>query len=108
MKKSQAQDKANRSELKLVIIDEVSSPPKFQLMTGQELFKLQMKLKENEKIEKAAYVNKVLKEKEIDFNLGISDHDFETKLKMMNNFYEKGHPIRIKVASKIANAKVYL
>ena len=102
---AEAKKQAESRQFKLVITDESCSPPKFKLMSGQELYKLQMKFKEAESDSKE---NKVLKEKEIDFNLGISDHDFEIKLKMISNFYEKGHPIKINIISKIAHKEVKL
>ncbi|CAF0987331.1 unnamed protein product [Brachionus calyciflorus] len=98
-----AKQLADQSELKLVIIDESCKPPKFKLMTGQELYKAQIKIRDDNK--NVDHSNKVTKEKEIDINLGISEHDLEIKLKMAHNFYEKGHPIRIKVLSKILNKK---
>jgi translation initiation factor IF-3 len=39
-------------------------------------------------------------------NLGIEEHDLETKMKMIKNFVEKGHPTTIKIDSKIHNKKV--
>ncbi len=92
--------------LKLVIIDEKTSPPKFKLMTGSELFQLQMTSRENSRTEKELN-DKPLKQKEIDLNLGISDHDLEIKLKMAQNFYEKGHSIKIVLSSKIFQKKVF-
>jgi translation initiation factor IF-3 len=99
---SEAKQLAEKRELKLVITDESCSPPRFKLMSGAELFKLQMKTKESD----ADNAVKNLKEKEVDFNLGISDHDFDIKMKMVANFHERGHAVKIKVISKIANKSV--
>jgi translation initiation factor IF-3 len=92
-----AKEMANKSELKLVIVDDKESPPKFKLMTGNQLYKSQMTTKDAVKAPKS---------KEIDINLGISDHDLDTKMKMLHNFHEKGHPVTIKIMSKIINKKV--
>jgi translation initiation factor IF-3 len=104
VKMSEAKRLAERGELKLAITDESCSPPKFKLMTGAELFKLQMKTKESD----AANPVKNLREKEVDFNLGISDHDFDIKMKMVANFYERGHAVKLKVISRIENKAVRL
>lgn len=106
MSMEKAKELADKSELKLVITDESCSPPKFKLMTGNELYKLQVKTRHDHKLDKES-ANKVTKSKEIDINLGISDHDLEIKLKMAHNFYEKGHPITIKILSKIINKRVF-
>jgi len=97
MSMEKAKEMANKSELKLVIVDDTESPPKFKLMTGNQLYKAQMNTKD---------AVKVPKNKEIDINLGISDHDLETKIKMLHNFHEKGHFVTIKLISKIMNKKV--
>lgn len=97
MSMEKAKEMADKSELKLVIVDDKESPPKFKLMTGSQLYKTQMTTKD---------AVKVPKNKEIDINLGISDHDLETKIKMLHNFHEKGHMVTIKIISKIMNKKV--
>lgn len=99
-----AKELADKSDFKLVIIDENCSPPKFKLMTGQELYKAQIKVRDEHK--KDSDEPKMAKEKEIDINLGISDHDLDIKIKMVHSFYDKGHPIKIKVLSKIQKKKV--
>ena len=94
-----AKAEAEKQELKLVIVEE-SSPPRFQLMTGSDLKELQMKLKKELKGEKEEA------EKVVKINLGIGEHDLETKMKAIKAFHEKGHPIRLLIASKILNKKV--
>ncbi len=96
-----AKDIADSKELKLVIIDEVSSPPKFKLMTGNDLYQLQIKYRDDYKENV-----KEPKTKEIEVNLGIDDHDLDIKLKMLKNFFEKGYSIKFKVTSRIINKKV--
>ncbi len=98
-----AKEKANSSNLKLVMIDETPSPPHAKFLTGKELYELQIKAK-REKQESDS--TKISKEKEVDMNLGIEEHDLETKMKMIKNFVEKGHPTTIKIDSKIHNKKV--
>ena len=89
---------ADRKELKLVMIDE---KPIFKLMSGQDLLKLQLKTRDDKKLEE-----KVHKLKEVDLNLGIDDHDLETKVNHVKGFYEKGHPIKIVIKSRIMNKNV--
>jgi translation initiation factor IF-3 len=96
-----AKDIADSKELKLVIIDEVSSPPKFKLMNGNDLYQLQIKYRDDYKENV-----KEPKTKEIEVNLGIDDHDLDIKLKMLKNFFEKGYSIKFKVTSRIINKKV--
>ncbi|RNA35400.1 translation initiation factor IF- mitochondrial [Brachionus plicatilis] len=103
MSMERAKELADKSELKLVLVDESCSPPKFKLMTGHELYKAQIKIRDEHKND--SDTNRVMKEKEIDMNLAISDHDLDIKIKMAHNFYDKGHPIRIKIISKIQNKK---
>ena len=88
-----------------MIIDESTKPPKFKLMNGNELYQLQLKHREEKRAEKDAGF-KYLKEKEIDINLGISDHDLDIKVKMIQNFFEKGNPIKIKIKSVIVGKSV--
>lgn len=101
-----AKELAEQSDFKLVIVDENCSPPKFKLMTGHELYKAQIKVRDEHKNDPDE--PKISKEKEIDINLGISDHDLDIKIKMMHSFYEKGHPIKIKIISKIQKKRVNL
>lgn len=105
MSMEKAKDLANRSELKLVITNDSTTPPKFKLMSGNELYKMQIKTRNENKFDKENTL-KVTKEKEIDINLGISEHDLEIKIKMAQNFYEKGHSIKIKIISKIVKKSV--
>lgn len=99
----QAKEKATNANLKLVMIDEAPNPPHAKLLSGKELYELQMKSKG----EKEEQNNpKILKEKEVDINLGIDEHDLEIKIKMIKNFIEKGHTVTVKIDSKIKNKKV--
>ena len=103
----EAKNKADLAGLKLVIIDDQSAPPQFKLMKGSELYQLQMKAKDESRVEKESS-NKPMKEKEVEINLGISDHDLDTKLKMINNFYTKGHSIKIILRSQIFQKQVFI
>ena len=86
------------------MIDEAPSPPHGKLITGKELYELQIKYRHSE--ERANL--KLPKEKEVDMNIGIDVHDLDIKLNMIKNFVEKGHPVIIKIDSKIKNNKVSL
>jgi len=97
----QAKDKADINNLKLVMIDETLSPPHAKFLTGKELYELQMKTKEEKKDDA-----KIFKEKEVDINLGIEDHDLGIKVKMIQQFLEKGHPVVVRIDSKIYKKKV--
>ena len=90
---------ANNKTKKLVQINE-NSPPEFKLMTGHELHQLQMAVKEKKK------AKKIIKDKEVQMNLGIEEHDLDIKVKMIKNFYEKGHLIKIEIQSRILNKAV--
>ena len=103
MRLDKAKELADSKELKLVITDEISSPPKFKLMTGNELFQLQIKYRDDFKENV-----KEPKTKEIEVNLGIDDHDLDIKLKMLKNFFEKGYSVKFKVTSRIINKKVFI
>jgi translation initiation factor IF-3 len=105
MSMEKAKELSLKGDLKLVIIDESTKPPKFKLMNGNELYQLQLKHRDEKRAEKETG-NKFLKEKEVDINLGISDHDLDVKVKMIHNFYEKGNPIKIKIKSLIAGKNV--
>lgn len=101
MRLESAKELADSRNLKLVIIEESSTPPKFKIMSGHDLYQLQMKYRDSYKDNV-----KEPKLKEIDVNLGIDDHDLDIKLKMLRNFYEKGCTVKFKVLSKIINKKV--
>ena len=94
---------AQKKELKLVITDESCTPPKFKLMDGTELYRLQMSYRESNKD-----LVKDHREKEIDMKLGIDEHDLQIKLKMASNFHEKGHLVKIKIRSSISRKWVHL
>jgi translation initiation factor IF-3 len=98
----EAADKlAHEKELKLVIVDEACSPVKFKLMNGADLYALQLKFREDNK-----EAVKVAKRKEVVFRLGIEDNDFDIKLKMIQQFYEKGNIVDILVKSQINKKSV--
>lgn len=92
-----ANELAKKKELKLVIIDDVCSPVKFKLMNGNNLYKMQREYRETNK----DFV-KETKEKEVRFKLGIDENDFAIKKKMIHQFYEKGHLVKIIIKSQIA------
>lgn len=95
-----AKEMADKLQLKLVCIDEKSSPPKFKMLSGKELHKLQMDIKEKNREKKEKGLLKNVKEKEIDLNLGIGDHDLANKLKITESLFNKGHIVKIKVFTK--------
>ena len=92
---------AKSKELRLIIVDESTSPVKFKLVDGKDLVKMQMKAKEE-----GANKEGLLKVKEIQINLGIAENDFETKTKMANSFLEKGHDVNILIKAKGGDTKV--
>ena len=91
-------------ELKLVLFDEDLNPPKFRLMTGRELNKEQMKKHIEAKELKAAAPDR--REKVLQINLKISDHDLGYKLKSFKEHIEKGHPVKIEVKTNIKNEDI--
>ena len=95
---------AQKAELKLVIIDDQPSPPVFKIMSGPDLHKLQIQHRDERRLNDPKE-SRVLKLKEIEINLGIADHDLDVRIKMIGNFYEKGHPIAVRILSKIAYKK---
>lgn len=103
MRLEKAKELAESKNLKLVIVEENSTPPKFKLMSGKELHELQMKYRDTNREN-----TKETKVKEIEVNLGIDDHDLDIKLKMLRNFYDKGYTVKFKISSRILNKKVTL
>ena len=107
-----AKEMADSKLLKLVCVDEGDDQtvPKFRLMNGKDLHKLRMEMKENSKKDKAEGKVKNVKEKEIDLNLAIDDHDLGIKLRAAEQMYSKGHLVHIKVLSKklVYNVQIYL
>lgn len=101
MRLDKAKELADTKGLKLVITEDSTTPPKFKLMSGHDLYQLQMKFRETLKDNV-----KEPKLKEIDVNLGIDDHDLDIKVKMLKNFYDKGCTVKFKVSSKIINKRV--
>jgi translation initiation factor IF-3 len=83
--------------LKLVMLDEKERPPRFQLVSGTRLAQMQMEQKAKLKAES----QKSMPEKEIRVNLTISEHDLQIKLKHIKELCDRGHPIILKIESKI-------
>ena len=81
MRLDKAKELADTKGYKLVITEDSTTPPKFKLMSGHDLYQLQMKFRETLKDNV-----KEPKLKEIDVNLGIDDHDLDIKVKMLKNF----------------------
>lgn len=98
----EASELAKSRNLRLAIVDESTSPPKFRLLEGKELARLQMQAKQDGATGKEV----VHKMKEVQINLGIADHDLEIKTKMANNFLEKGHDVNILIKSRGHDMKV--
>lgn len=107
---SEAKQLAESKQLKLVIVDEACKPPRFRLMSGAELFKLQMQYKSAEgaqaaEEELAEAGKRPLKDKEVHLGLGIEDNDFEIKMRMLNEFYERGHSVSVEISGKLPKWK---
>lgn len=92
---------AKSRNLRLVIVNETTSPVKFKLVDGKDLVKMQMKAKEEGASKEVSH-----KLKEVQINLGIAENDLATKIKMANNFLEKGHDVNILLKSKGRDLKV--
>lgn len=101
----EASELAKSRSLRLAIVDESTSPPKFRLLQGKELARLQMQAKQDGATDKEGG-GVVHKMKEVQINLGIADHDLEIKTKMANNFLEKGHDVNILIKSRGHDMKV--
>jgi translation initiation factor IF-3 len=103
MSMEEAKHVASERELKLVMIDENQSPPKFKLMKGSELAALQIKKRAEAKQQNQENLNDhnskkgddELSVKEIRMTLKSGEHDVKFKVKNMRNLYEHGHSIKL-------------
>ena len=78
MYKNEALDLAKRQQVDLVVINEKSDPPIAKLLDAGKYF-YEQKRKQKEAAKKQRESKIVIKE--MQFRLGIGDHDFDTKLK---------------------------
>ena len=88
MNMNEAQNTAIEKNLKLVLVNEEMSPPKFRLMKGSELVQEQLKKRDEIKALKANSHDS--KEKDILLNLKVADYDLSYKIKSIQEFYDKG------------------
>jgi translation initiation factor IF-3 len=93
---------ADGKDLKLTLIDENEKPPKFQLVTGSRLAKMQIEAKSLAKAEH----KKIMSEKEIHMTLKTTDHDLEHKLKHIRDLSERGHPVNLIVESRMPETEI--
>jgi len=87
----QAFDQAENLGLDLVLVSDQTEPPVVRI---QDFRKLEYEKK------KARKAGKKVELKEVRFMANISDHDFETKLKRIQGFLEKGNKVKITVRLK--------
>ncbi len=75
----------------LVVINEKADPPIAKLLDANKYF-YEQKRKEKETAKKQRESKVVIKE--MQFKLGIGDHDFDTKLKNIEKFLSKGNKVK--------------
>lgn len=75
----------------LVVINEKADPPIAKLLDANKYF-YEQKRKEKETAKKQRESKVVIKE--MQFKLGIGDHDFDTKLKNIDKFLSKGNKVK--------------
>lgn len=91
MDTQQALDRAWRVKSDLILINETSDPPVAKILNANK-FKYEQKLREKELARKQRQNKIVLKE--VQFRLGIGDHDFDVKLKNIHKFLDKGNKVK--------------
>jgi translation initiation factor IF-3 len=94
MSKNKALHIAQEQGLDLVVITESSIPPVAKILDASKHF-YEIKRREKEVAKKQRESR--VEVKEIQFRPGIGDHDFETKLKHIDNFLTKGAKVRCMV-----------
>ena len=97
MSKNKALELAYNSKIDLVIINQKSDPPIAKLTNANKYF-YEQKRKEKEKARKQRENQIVVKE--MQFRLGIGDHDFDTKLKNIQKFLNKGNKVKCVIRFK--------
>ena len=91
MSKNRALQVAYENKIDLVIINEKSDPPIAKLINANKFF-YEQKRKEKETAKKQRENQIVVKE--MQFRLGIGDQDFDTKLKNIVKFLNKGNKVK--------------
>lgn len=97
MSKTRALEIANENKIDLVIINQKSDPPIAKLTNANKYF-YEQKRKEKETAKKQRENQIVVKE--MQFRLGIGDHDFDTKLKNIEKFLNKGNKVKCVIRFK--------
>ena len=97
MSKNKALELAYNSKIDLVIINQKSDPPIAKLTNANKYF-YEQKRKEKETARKQRENQIVVKE--MQFRLGIGDHDFDTKLKNIQKFLNKGNKVKCVIRFK--------
>jgi len=97
MYKNEALDLAKRQQVDLVVINEKSDPPIAKLLDAGKYF-YEQKRKQKEAAKKQRESKIVIKE--MQFRLGIGDHDFDTKLKNIIKFLDKGNKVKCVIRFK--------
>lgn len=90
---SSAFDAADKASLDLVCVSDESNPPVCKVL---DFNKIKFESKKSKKVKK----QRVSVLKEIQFKVNISDHDFETKLKNISKFLERGDKVKVLVRLK--------
>lgn len=91
MNTQQALERARQFKSDLIVINESSVPPVAKILDANK-FKYEQKLREKELARKQRQNKIVLKE--VQFRLGIGDHDFDVKLKNIHKFLDKGNKVK--------------
>uniref|UniRef100_A0A8D0L4F8 Mitochondrial translational initiation factor 3 n=1 Tax=Sphenodon punctatus TaxID=8508 RepID=A0A8D0L4F8_SPHPU len=87
--------------VKLVLLQENADPPVYRLMTGKQLHEERLKFKEKEK---ASPKTGTTQPKELTLSTVIGKHDFETKIKHIQQWIDDKHHVKITLWQKnVAN-----
>ena len=97
MSKEKALNIAEQQGLDLIVITETADPPVAKILDASKFF-YEKKRQEKEAAKKQRESR--VEVKEIQFRPGIGDHDFETKLKNIERFLNKGAKVRCLVRYK--------
>lgn len=97
MSKSEALDRATVSKLDLVVINEKSDPPIAKIVDANKFYYEQ---KKKEKLAAKKQRENQIVLKEIQFRLGIDQHDFDTKCKNIEKFLSKGNKVKCVIRYK--------
>lgn len=97
MSKSEALDRATVSKLDLVVINEKSDPPIAKIVDANKFYYEQ---KKKEKLAAKRQRENQIVLKEIQFRLGIDQHDFDTKCKNIEKFLSKGNKVKCVIRYK--------